>query len=117
MRGKTPGAARRNYHEADPVVDTAAVRVSAAAGTLRLTKRARRHVVPAEERATFDLTERAGERAPQDVTLCDRLPAGLSLVSAPGAAHPPRLAVLDLELSPRRRRQARPRPRRRRPRA
>ncbi len=83
--GQIRNTASADSLEGDPVVAAAVVRVTAPKTTLRLTKRVRHHVVKAGKRAVFNITLRANTRALQDATLCDRLPTGLSVISAPGA--------------------------------
>jgi uncharacterized repeat protein (TIGR01451 family) len=64
---------------------TARVRVRAPGTRIALRKTVARQVVRAGDRVTFTLTVRGGARAARDVTLCDALPAGMSLARAGGA--------------------------------
>jgi large repetitive protein len=65
--------------------DTANVRVTAPAASWALRKRASRSAVRGGEIVRFRIAVRVRQRAVADARVCDRLPAGLVFVRAPGA--------------------------------
>lgn len=61
------------------------VKAKAAKGDFTLTKTASRKVVPGGKKVGFTITLRNGAAALTDAKICDRLPAALVFVKAPGA--------------------------------
>ena len=65
------------------------VTAMAAPASYTLTKTAARKIVPGGQEVGFTIAVRNGPTAMTDVTMCDRLPASLVFVKAPGASSSP----------------------------